>query len=94
MVGEVACSLPMMADGELEACDIAVHLLVPTRLLNDTLAKVGLERIDVWSPDLGVLMFSVADRLAVPAWVAVRRVADERLLDDQALYFSSGGDEL
>ena len=94
MAGEAACSLPMMADAELEACDIAVHLLVPKRLLNDTLAKAGLERIDVWSPDLGVLMFSVADRLAVPGWVAVRRVADEQLLDDQALYFSSGGDEL
>jgi hypothetical protein len=53
----------------------------------DLLSQAG----DPWRPDIGRVISAVAHRLAVPGWVAVRRLAEESLLDDEALYYSPGG---
>lgn len=43
-----------------------------------------------WRADVGQIVSAVAQKLAIPGWVALRRLADEALLDDEAPYYTSG----
>jgi hypothetical protein len=86
------------------ARDVAVHLLCPASLLEtafyDALPKVSAhDGTDkplegdpnvLWHSDAGQIITAVAVRLGVPNWVAVRRLADEALLDEEALYYADG----
>lgn len=92
LAGTRACSFPRMADEESVAFDIAGHLLCPRMLLDRTVREVTAELEDEarnpWAPACGDIITRVAERLGVPGWVALRRLADEALLDDEALYYS------
>jgi transcriptional regulator with XRE-family HTH domain len=85
-----SCSYPRMSNGEPEAHDLCVHLLCPRGLLERSFREVLSEYPDLsdpWAPGTGNLVSAVAERLSVPAWVALRRLADQSLLDDEALYY-------
>jgi hypothetical protein len=100
---DVTCAFPRMAGGEQRATDIASYLLCPPGLLDlafraavKTLSAPadqednthGPSNVDpIWTQGAGNIVTSVALRLAVPGWVALRRLADESLLDDEALCY-------
>ncbi|MEI7692560.1 MAG: hypothetical protein WCJ50_08575, partial [Actinomycetes bacterium] len=92
-----ACSFPAMQTGEDLYCDIAAHLLCPPSLLDKALLTASVEfdgeSRDPWASRYGVIVSAVADKLAIPGWVAIRRLADESILDDNALYYSLGDEQ-
>ncbi|MDQ1747826.1 MAG: Helix-turn-helix domain [Frankiaceae bacterium] len=94
LIGNRECTFPRMADEEAFALDLAAHLLCPRALIERTLRAVSSELDDEarnpWAARSGDVVTLVAERLAVPGWVALRRLADEALLDDDALYYSLG----
>jgi transcriptional regulator with XRE-family HTH domain len=84
------CEFPRMSDAEQLACDVAVHLLCPSGLLDNALRDSARGGSGPWDSDPGGLIADVATRLGVPSWLAVRRLADEALLEDDALYYTVG----
>lgn len=100
---DVTCAFPRMAGGEQQATAIASYLLCPPDLLDlafraavKTLSAAANQEEDnhgpsdadpIWTNGAGSIVTSVALRLAVPGWVALRRLADESLLDDEALCY-------
>jgi transcriptional regulator with XRE-family HTH domain len=94
MQGNRSCTFPRAGEAELPALDLAAHLLCPRLLLERALQKAQ-EALDEdarnpWAWQSAAVAASVAEQLAVPGWVALRRLADEALLDDVAIYFSLG----
>ena len=59
---------------------------------NSVLATAEADNSLLWSADSGDVISAVAARLAVPGWLAGRRLADEALLENEALYHSMGGE--
>jgi transcriptional regulator with XRE-family HTH domain len=88
------CAFPAMRAGEDFVCDLAAYLLCPPLLLDKVVLTAGTEldhdASDPWTSRYGDIVSVVAEKLAIPGWVAVRRLADESLLEDNALYYSSG----
>jgi transcriptional regulator with XRE-family HTH domain len=88
------CVFPRMPAQEQLACDIATQLLCPSGLLESAVREAqrgrGSEEPSPWASDPGELVADVATRLGIPSWLAIRRLADEALLDDDALYYSLG----
>ncbi|MFF3312226.1 helix-turn-helix domain-containing protein [Streptomyces sp. NPDC002952] len=91
---QLSCVFPRMGSGEELACDVAAYLLCPSPLLEGALRSASLEAGpdagDPWVSDIGAVVTAVARKLGVPGWVAIRRLADEALLDDEALYYTLG----
>jgi transcriptional regulator with XRE-family HTH domain len=89
-----SCSFPAMRADEDFVCDLAAYLLCPPLLLDKAVLTAGLEldedARDPWASRYGDIVSVVAEKLAIPGWVAVRRLADESLLEDNALYYSPG----
>jgi transcriptional regulator with XRE-family HTH domain len=94
LIGRRSCSFPRMGDDEVQAFDLAGQLLCARPLLERALTFIspGLDKDarNPWASRSGDVVTAVAERLSVPGWVALRRLADEALLDDEALYFSLG----
>ncbi len=94
VLGERVCTLPRAGKAEPPAFDLAAHLLCPRQLLERVLRAVvptlDDEARNPWASSSANAAAAVAERLAVPGWVVLRRLADEALLDDEALYFSLG----
>ncbi|MFJ8800981.1 helix-turn-helix domain-containing protein [Streptomyces sp. NPDC102487] len=91
---QLSCVFPRMGSGEELACDVTAYLLCPSNLLEGALRSAVLEAgpdaKDPWGSDIGAVVTAVARKLGVPGWVAIRRLADEALLDDEALYYTLG----
>jgi transcriptional regulator with XRE-family HTH domain len=91
------CSFPAMQEGEDYVCDLACYLLCPPTLLDNAVLTAGVDldqdARDPWASRYGDIVSVVAEKLAIPGWVAVRRLADESFLEGNALYYSLG-DEL
>ncbi|MFD6568308.1 helix-turn-helix domain-containing protein [Micromonospora profundi] len=94
VLGVRACTFPRVGEAEQPAFDLAAHLLCPRQLLERALRAATLTLNDdernPWASRSTAVVAVVAERLAVPGWVALRRLADEALLDDEAIYFSLG----
>lgn len=89
-LGRHSCTFPRMAtDDENTAVDLAAHLLSPRNLLERALRETTLmvdeDARNPWAPRSADRATAVAERLGIPGWVAVRRLADEALLDDEAV---------
>lgn len=94
LLGARSCAFPRVPEDELPALDVAAHLLCP-RLLLERAFREAIPELDEdarspWSSRSAAVAAVVAERLAVPGWVALRRLADEGLLEDEAIYFSLG----
>ncbi|WP_415296869.1 helix-turn-helix domain-containing protein [Cellulosimicrobium sp. SJTW-1] len=98
---EDVCTYPRLTRKEFEAVDLAACLLTPRSLLERTFdlaaQQLTVEPLEpsedgevAWSYASGALVARVAERLAVPGWVAVRRLADEALLDHHATFYWTG----
>ncbi|MFE4953463.1 helix-turn-helix domain-containing protein [Streptomyces sp. NPDC056653] len=91
---QLSCLFPRMGSGEELTCDVAAHLLCPPNLLEgafrSAVLEAGPEAGDPWASDVGAVVTAVARQLGVPGWIAIRRLADEALLDDEALYYTLG----
>ncbi len=92
------CTLPRMGMAEeMRFIDITCAVLAPRTLLDRAMriaaSSVGDESDtpDVWGISGVSLVEDVATSLGISAWVAVRRLAEEGLLEDQALYESMPG---
>ncbi|WP_245674002.1 hypothetical protein [Actinoplanes rectilineatus] len=92
--GENVCTFPFVGPEEIPALDMAASLLCPLPLLRRAVAAVLLDLDEdarnPWSSLSANMVPAVAHRLAVPGWVALRRLADESLLDDEAIYYTLG----
>lgn len=86
---QLSCTFPRVAThGESEAIDLAAHLLSPRNLLERALrvtTPLDEDARDPWAPRSAHRATAVAERLGIPGWIAVRRLADEALLDDDAV---------
>lgn len=91
---QLSCVFPRMGSGEDLACDVAAYLLCPPNLLEDafrsTVLDEGSDARNPWVSDIGAVVTAVARKLGVPGWIAIRRLADEALLDEEALYYTLG----
>jgi transcriptional regulator with XRE-family HTH domain len=91
---ELECSFPRASASELPALDTAACLLCPHNLLDrafrNVMSALDEDARNPWTAASGEVVAAVADRLAVPGWVALRCLADEQLLDDDAIYYSLG----
>ncbi|MFD5570157.1 ImmA/IrrE family metallo-endopeptidase [Streptomyces cadmiisoli] len=91
---QLSCVFPRMGSGEELVCDVAAYLLCPSNLLEDAFRSAVLEAgpdvADPWVSDIGAVVTAVARKLGVPGWIAIRRLADEALLDEEALYYTLG----
>lgn len=94
LIGRRSCSFPRMGGDEAQAFDLAGQLLCPRPLLERALKAIEPELDEdarnPWTSRSGDVVTAVAERLSVPGWVALRRLADEALLDDEALYYTLG----
>ncbi|WP_328452013.1 helix-turn-helix domain-containing protein [Amycolatopsis sp. NBC_00438] len=94
LLGEQTCVFPRAPEGEELCSDIACHLLCPEPLLRRALtaatADQGLGASFLWRTDAANVVATVAARLSIPGWVAVRRLADEALLDSEAILYPAG----
>lgn len=95
--GVYECTLPLLGDpSEVRLIDVACAALAPRALL-DRAFRVAVagrdpdEDGDPWGTSGVTLVEDVATSLGIPAWIAVRRLAEEGLLEDQALYESMPG---
>ncbi|WP_161780833.1 helix-turn-helix domain-containing protein [Amycolatopsis orientalis] len=91
---ERSCTFPRVGTHEESAAiDLAAHLLSPRNLLERALRTVtpvvDEDARDPWAPRTADRATAVAERLGVPGWIAVRRLADEALLDDDAVLLYS-----
>lgn len=89
-----ACTFPRMTGEEQLACDVAAYLLCPRGLLEQAVLaariELGEDVSGPWASRSGDIVSAVAEKLAIPGWVAVRRLADDALLEDDAIYYSFG----
>jgi transcriptional regulator with XRE-family HTH domain len=85
------CALPVLNEHELRLIDVTCALLAPRHLLERAVAVGTRLADDLWGASGAAVVEDVAGRLAIPAWVAVRRLADEGVLDGQALYEAMPG---
>lgn len=93
-LGELSCTFPRVATHhENTAIDLAAHLLSPRNLLERAfraaIRTVDEDARDPWAPRSADRATAVAERLGIPGWIAVRRLADEALLDDDAVLLYS-----
>jgi hypothetical protein len=91
---ERSCTFPRVGTrAESAAIDLAAHFLSPRSLLERALRAVtpavDEDARDPWAPQSADRATAVAERLGVPGWIAVRRLADEALLDDDAVLLYS-----
>jgi transcriptional regulator with XRE-family HTH domain len=96
--GSYTCTLPRLSTSEeVRFIDITCAALAPRTLLDRALriaAAAGNDTNggpDIWGTSGTSLVEDVATSLGIPTWVAVRRLAEEGLLEDQALYESMPG---
>jgi transcriptional regulator with XRE-family HTH domain len=87
---QLSCTFPRVGtNGESAAIDLAAHLLSPRNLLARALRAmtpaIDEDARDPWAPTSADRATAVAERLGIPGWIAVRRLADEALLDDDAV---------
>lgn len=78
ILGSKACSYPLTGADEDPATDLAAYLIAPSDAVQRAFDAVRGET-DGWAPGRPVVE-TVASRLAVPVWVALRRLAEEDLL--------------
>jgi transcriptional regulator with XRE-family HTH domain len=94
LLGRRSCTFPRTSNDEAQASDVAGHLLCPRHLLVRAVETAVLaldeDARNPWTYRSGDIVAVVAERLSVPGWIALRRIADEALLDDDALYFYLG----
>ena len=78
-----SCAYPMTNGAEEEATDIACLLLMPDSLVERAVRRSMIGH-DPWDPAGGDPVSGIASALAVPLWVAVRRLSDHQTLETDA----------
>lgn len=81
------CEWPHMTDIEVVADELASHLLAPADILERAFRRaVGASHglVDGWHPAAGALVDRVAHRVGAPAWLVLRRLAEDDLLQMHA----------
>ena len=81
--GPVSCDLASFSDGELDASAFAAHLLMPRAELRRIVLSLG-SAWNLWSGEGAGMLAELAERFAVPLWMAVRRAAEEGFLAELA----------
>jgi transcriptional regulator with XRE-family HTH domain len=77
---ETVCRWPYVEQTEVDANSLAGMLIAPTRLVNSAIRSAVLPaEHEIWEPGCADLVRAVAERLAIPGWVALRRIADAEL---------------
>ncbi|MGY4772900.1 helix-turn-helix domain-containing protein (plasmid) [Kribbella sp. CWNU-51] len=94
LIGRRSCAFPRMIQDEEQAVDVAAHLLCPRSLLDRAVETVKRELEEdaqnPWTFRSGDVVAAVAERLSVPGWMALRRLAEEALLDEDAMLYYLG----
>jgi transcriptional regulator with XRE-family HTH domain len=94
LIGRRLCDFPRMVQDEEQAVDVAAHLLCPRSLLVRAVEIVKRELEEdaqnPWTFQSGDVVAAVAERLSVPGWMALRRLAEEALLDEDAMLYYLG----
>ncbi|MEU4548288.1 helix-turn-helix domain-containing protein [Nonomuraea dietziae] len=76
------CKWPYVLSEETDANYLAGLLLAPDRLVQAAVRNSLLRELrPAWTPDCGGVVGEVAERLMIPGWVAVRRIAESGHLD-------------
>jgi hypothetical protein len=77
-----SCKWPYVVPTETEVNYLAGLLLAPDRLVQAAVKSCLLKRSGpAWDPDCGGVVSEVAEKLMVPGWVAVKRIAESGQLD-------------
>lgn len=79
---DVVCDWPRVLDREKDVNLLAGLLIAPTRLVTLAVQAAAIPADqEIWDPGCADLVRVVAERLIVPGWVALRRIADVDGLD-------------
>lgn len=82
VLGNGACDFATFGDDELEATALGSFLLAPRPALRSLALRLRSERrVEPWG-DVTAMITLVAERFALPVWVAARRLAEDGLLNE------------